>query len=211
MLLTVVRDTSKASAKLSCGILRFVRADLRRRPNSLAMWRACDGVRLVESGLRALGMYNKMHEAGEPCQVRLCDLKPVEVVPSGTDCVNLRSPACNCTLGRWSLGRPGFSFSVASRNCFKINELRSSTMPDTPGPAATATDPKFFLDIEGTIKPWDKDTITTEEIIALGGWDPSQGAIVIDKDNNERTLQPNEVIELQPGMGFSKKVRFKRG
>jgi hypothetical protein len=71
--------------------------------------------------------------------------------------------------------------------------------------------PKFFLDIEGTIHPWDKDTITTEEVIALGGWDPAQGAIVTDKDNNEHTLQPGEVIELQPGMGFAKKVRFRRG
>ena len=75
----------------------------------------------------------------------------------------------------------------------------------------TMKGPKFFLDIEGTLKPWDEDTITTEEIIALGGWDPSLGAILIDKDNNERTLKPGEVIELKPGMGFSKKVHFKRG
>lgn len=71
--------------------------------------------------------------------------------------------------------------------------------------------PKFFLDIEGVLKPWDKDTITTEEVITLGGWDPSLGAILIDKDNNERNLQPGEVVELKPGMGFSKKVRFRRG
>lgn len=71
--------------------------------------------------------------------------------------------------------------------------------------------PKYTLDIEGTLIPWDKDTITTEEVIALGGWDPTQGAIIIDKDNNERTLQPGEVIELKPGMGFAKKVHFKRG
>lgn len=71
--------------------------------------------------------------------------------------------------------------------------------------------PKFILDIEGELKPWDRETITTEEIIKLGGWDPSQGAILIDKDNNERTLQPGEVVELKPGMGFSKKIRFKRG
>lgn len=71
--------------------------------------------------------------------------------------------------------------------------------------------PKFFLDIEGELKPWEKETITTEEVINLGGWDPSLGAILIDKDNNERTLQPGEVVELKPGMGFSKKVRFKRG
>lgn len=71
--------------------------------------------------------------------------------------------------------------------------------------------PKFFVDIEGVPKPWDRETITTEEIIALGGWDPSLGAILIDKDNNERTLQPGEVVELKPGHGFSKKVKFKRG
>lgn len=71
--------------------------------------------------------------------------------------------------------------------------------------------PKYHLDIEGVIKEWDKPTITTEEIIALGGWDPSLGAIVIDKDQNERTLQPGEVVEIKPGMGFSKKVHFKRG
>jgi len=71
--------------------------------------------------------------------------------------------------------------------------------------------PKYTLDIEGELKPWDRETITTEEIISLGGWDPSQGAILINKDNNERTLQPGEVVELKPGMGFSKKIKFKRG
>ncbi len=71
--------------------------------------------------------------------------------------------------------------------------------------------PKYHLDIEGALIPWDKDTITTEEIIQLGGWDPSQGAIMIDKDNQEHTLQPGQVIEIKPGMGFSKKIRFKRG
>jgi hypothetical protein len=72
--------------------------------------------------------------------------------------------------------------------------------------------PKFYLDIEGKIIPWDQETITTEKIIELGGWDPSQGAIEINlKDNTERTLKPGEVITLRPGLGFSKKVLFKRG
>lgn len=71
--------------------------------------------------------------------------------------------------------------------------------------------PKYFVDIEGVLKPWDKPTISTEEVIALGGWEPSMGVIMIDKDNNERTLNPGEIIELKPGMGFSKKVHFKRG
>ena len=48
-------------------------------------------------------------------------------------------------------------------------------------------EPKFTLDIEGALKPWDEDTITTEQIAALGGWDVSLGVLLIDKDNNERS------------------------
>jgi hypothetical protein len=70
---------------------------------------------------------------------------------------------------------------------------------------------KFFVDIEGVIHPWTRDTITFEEIVQLGGWDPSQGVVEIDKDNVERTLKPGDVVELKPGHGFSKKVRWKRG
>jgi hypothetical protein len=73
------------------------------------------------------------------------------------------------------------------------------------------TEAKFTLDVEGTLKPWDSDTITAEQIAALGGWDAALGVLLIDKDNNERTLRPGEVVELKPGMGFSKKVRFRRG
>ena len=70
---------------------------------------------------------------------------------------------------------------------------------------------QYFVDIEGKIYPWNSDDITTEQIIQLGGWDPAQGAIEIDKDNNEHTLKPGEVVEIKPGHGFAKKVRFKRG
>jgi hypothetical protein len=31
------------------------------------------------------------------------------------------------------------------------------------------------------------------------------------KGDTERTLHPGEVIQLKPGIGFSKKVLFKRG
>lgn len=70
---------------------------------------------------------------------------------------------------------------------------------------------KFQLDIEGVIHPWFVSTITTEQIAEFGCWDPGVGVVQIDKDNNERTLQPGQVIHLQPGMGFAKKVRWKRG
>ena len=71
---------------------------------------------------------------------------------------------------------------------------------------------KFEVDIEGALKPWDKDTITTEEVAALGGWDVSEGVVLIDlEDGTERNLKPDEVIKLRPGLGFSKKIRFQRG
>lgn len=74
-----------------------------------------------------------------------------------------------------------------------------------------ATAPNFFVDIEGTIHPWPQSTITTEEIAKLGGWSVSQGVIEIDPENNEITLKPGQTVELKPGHGFSKKVKFKRG
>jgi len=76
----------------------------------------------------------------------------------------------------------------------------------------SAQGPKYQLDIEGKLIPWDKDTITTEEVAALGEWDISQGVLLIDlKENTERTLQTGEVVEIKPGMGFAKKISFKRG
>jgi hypothetical protein len=71
--------------------------------------------------------------------------------------------------------------------------------------------PHFFVNIEGTDHPWPKSTITTEEIAHLGGWDASVGVIEIDKDNNEHALKPGEIVELKPGHGFAKKIRFRRG
>ncbi|MCH7726803.1 MAG: multiubiquitin domain-containing protein [Planctomycetes bacterium] len=73
------------------------------------------------------------------------------------------------------------------------------------------TGPKFVLNIEGVLHDWPVSTITTEQIIELGGWDPSLGVLQVDKDNNEKTLEPGEVVHLKPGMGFSKKVTWKRG
>lgn len=72
--------------------------------------------------------------------------------------------------------------------------------------------PKYFVNIEGNIYPWERDNITTEEIISLGKWDQVLGAIEINlKDNSERTLAPGEVIPIKPGQGFSKKIKYKRG
>jgi hypothetical protein len=85
------------------------------------------------------------------------------------------------------------------------------TRVEATGTAVAHAGPKYFVDIEGTIHEWDRDTITTEEIAGLGGWEASLGVIEIDKDNNERTLRPGEVIQLKPGHGFAKKIRWRRG
>ena len=77
--------------------------------------------------------------------------------------------------------------------------------------AQSARGPKYILNIEGQDIPWDSDTITTEQIAELGGWDVSQGVIEVDKDNNERTLALGEVVQIKPGQGFGKKHKWKRG
>ena len=72
--------------------------------------------------------------------------------------------------------------------------------------------PKYEIDIEGTLYPWDRDTITTSEIIELGGWSPDQGVVEVNlQTQEERTLAADEVVELKPGHGFAKKVKFQRG
>ena len=71
---------------------------------------------------------------------------------------------------------------------------------------------KHEVDIEGEFKPWDSDTITTEQVAALGDWNPAEGVILVNLDDGtERTLEPGEEIKLQADMGFSRKVLFKRG
>lgn len=69
----------------------------------------------------------------------------------------------------------------------------------------------FFLCIEGTLHPWPHETITMEQIAALGGWDPSVGVIEVDADQNERQLDPGEIVTLKPGMSYGKRIKWKRG
>lgn len=62
------------------------------------------------------------------------------------------------------------------------------------------------IDIEGTLHAWDRDTITTPEIIELRGWSADQGVVEVDlKTQDEQTLAADEVVTLKPGHGFSKR------
>ena len=69
----------------------------------------------------------------------------------------------------------------------------------------------FFVCIEGQNFPWVRSTISTEEIIELGGWETDKGVVAIDKDQNERQLVPGEIVSLKGGLSFCKKQHFKRG
>ncbi|MCH7584536.1 MAG: multiubiquitin domain-containing protein [Acidobacteria bacterium] len=72
--------------------------------------------------------------------------------------------------------------------------------------------PKYVVNVEGVDHDWPSPTITTADIRNLGGLPATDPVIEVDlKDNSERTLSEDEVIEIKPGMGFGKKVSFKRG
>lgn len=76
----------------------------------------------------------------------------------------------------------------------------------------TTNGPKFHIDIEGTIYDWDKDTVTVPELRELGGLPSNLPVLEIDlKDNTQRELAEDEVVQLRPGLGFSKKVGYQRG
>src|SRR6266540_2131779 len=73
-----------------------------------------------------------------------------------------------------------------------------------------AAGPRYAIDIEGAIHDWDQATITVSQIRQLGGLPADQAVLMIDlKTNAERTLTEDEVIEVTPGLGFSKKVEFR--
>lgn len=72
--------------------------------------------------------------------------------------------------------------------------------------------PKYFINIEGTNYEWDEDTISVPQLRELGGLPQDLPVIEIDlKTNVERQLAEDEIVEIKPGMGYSKKVSFKRG
>lgn len=74
------------------------------------------------------------------------------------------------------------------------------------------TGPIFILCIESKEIPWPKPTITTEEIAELGNWDPKLGVQEVNLVTGEaRTLAPGEVVELEAGKGFCKKIGWRRG
>jgi hypothetical protein len=72
--------------------------------------------------------------------------------------------------------------------------------------------PKYAIDIEGTVYSWDEPTITVPQIRTFGGLPADVPVVEINlQTNEERTLPEDEMVQLKPGLGFSKKVEFRRG
>lgn len=70
---------------------------------------------------------------------------------------------------------------------------------------------KFFVNIEGTEYPWDGETITTQEIRALGNLPPELPVIEEAPDGTERTLGENEVVTIKPGHRHGRAPKYRRG
>lgn len=81
----------------------------------------------------------------------------------------------------------------------------SMERPDHPGP-------EFEINVEGTLHAWDHDTITVPQLRQLGGLPTNVPVVEVDLETNtERTLAEDEIVQLKPGQGFGRKVRFQRG
>ena len=71
---------------------------------------------------------------------------------------------------------------------------------------------RYFIDIEGTDHEWPRSTISVPEIRKLGKLTGDQPIVEVDlKENTERELREDEIVTLQPGRGYARKVRYKRG
>jgi hypothetical protein len=75
----------------------------------------------------------------------------------------------------------------------------------------TSVENRYEVDIEGRLHSWATSTITIAQIIGLAGWPSGTQVIEVDDDNNQRTLDADETIQLKPGHGFAKRHRFQRG
>ena len=72
--------------------------------------------------------------------------------------------------------------------------------------------PQYEVNLDGDVRDWPNSTISVDEIRQLAGWGTDQPVVMVDlKTNDERDLREDEVVDLQPGQGFSKKIKFKRG
>ncbi len=85
-------------------------------------------------------------------------------------------------------------------------------MPLNVEPTPGSKKPKYEDQHRGRRVPvGDQDAITVPEIRSLGGIADDQQVVEVFADNSEQTLAEDAVIDVKPGKGFGKKVKFQRG
>lgn len=90
-----------------------------------------------------------------------------------------------------------------------VENALGDAVPNAEDP--TEQRPRYCLNTEGNVQFLREPTITAEGIAEKGGWPASQGVVQVNEDNTERNLAPGEVVTLGPGIGFCRRVRWKRG
>ena len=70
---------------------------------------------------------------------------------------------------------------------------------------------KYYINIEGKEYPWDRETISTQEIRALGNLPADLPVVEEDPEGRERTLREDEIITIKPGHRHGRASRYKRG
>lgn len=70
---------------------------------------------------------------------------------------------------------------------------------------------KFFVNVEDTEYPWDKNTITVPDIRNLGKIPADQQIIEEAPDGTERTLAESEIVTLKPGHRLGRAPKYRRG
>lgn len=71
---------------------------------------------------------------------------------------------------------------------------------------------EYLIDIEGTQHPWHAGTITVPEIRKLGHLPQEVPVLEVNlHTGTQRQLPEDEIVQIRPGMGYSKKVSFRRG
>lgn len=71
---------------------------------------------------------------------------------------------------------------------------------------------KYFIDVEGVEYEWDAGTISVPQLRALAGIPAGTEMLEVNLKTNEETpISEGAIVELKPGHGFGKKIKFKRG
>jgi hypothetical protein len=78
-------------------------------------------------------------------------------------------------------------------------------------PMSEQSGPKFYVNIEGSEHEWKSDSISVSQLRELGNIPTDQQIVEEAPDGSERTLAPNEIIQLKPGHRFGRAPRYKRG